>query len=279
VRVTILGASGFIGRHLANALRRDRHEVVEGSLRNVEQAALACDGSEAVVNLAGAPIAGKRWTAEYKDEIWRSRVDATHELVERLRVLEHKPRAYVGASAIGYYGTSEDDTFVEESPAGHDYFGRLCLEWETEALRARDLGMRVALVRTGLVLGDGGALEKLLPPFRMGAGGIVGSGKQWWSWIHVCDIVGIYRLAIQSVEGPVNATAPKPVRNSEFTVALGRALHRPTLFPVPAFALGLAFGEGALVLTEGQKVLPQRTEALGYRFKYPALDEALAAAL
>lgn len=276
MRVTILGASGFIGRHLSDALRRRRDEVVTSSVRDIGAAALACEGADAVVNLAGAPIAGRRWTAAYKDEIRRSRVDKTHELIDRLRKLENKPGVYVGASAVGYYGTSDDDVFVEDNRPGNDFLAQVCQDWEREALRAQELGIRVALVRTGLVLGYGGALEKLLPPFRMGLGGIVGSGRQWWSWIHIDDIVGIYMLAIDSASGPLNATAPSPVRNRDFTAALGSALNRPTFFPVPAFALALAFGEGAMALTKGQRVLPERAQALGYRFRHPELDEALA---
>ncbi|HXP93717.1 MAG TPA: TIGR01777 family oxidoreductase [Candidatus Binatia bacterium] len=277
MKVTILGSSGFIGRHLSAALRERGDEVAGASLRDAVAAAEACEGSDAVVNLAGASLAGKRWTAAYKDEIWNSRVERTHALVERLRSLERRPRVFVGSSAVGYYGGSDDDTFVETSPAGSDFLARLCVAWEAEAMRARELGMRVAVVRTGLVFGnDGGALEKLLPPFRLGMGGIVGSGAQWWSWVHVDDIIGVYRLAIDEVDGAVNATAPNPVRNRDFTHALGRALHRPTPFPVPTFALEMLFGEGALPLTSGQRVLPERAEALGYRFAFPSLEGALA---
>lgn len=276
MRIAILGASGFIGRHLADALRRRRDEVVTSSIRDLDAAALACAGADVVVNLAGAPVAGRRWTAAYKDEIRRSRVDKTAELIRRLGALDRKPNAFVTASAIGYYGTDEERTFVEADGPGNDFLAGVCRDWEGAALEAQALGMRVAQIRTALVLGDGGALAKLLPPFRLGVGGIVGSGRQWWSWIHVDDVVGIYTLAIDGAAGPLNASAPEPVRNRDFTAALGRALQRPTPFPVPAFALALAFGEGSTVLTKGQRVLPERTQALGYVFRHPELNEALA---
>lgn len=276
MKIAIFGASGFVGRHLTDVLRSSGHEVAAASFRDGASAVAACTGADAVVNLAGAPLVGKRWTAAYKDEIWRSRVDRTRDLVASLRAMERRPRIYVGASAVGYYGTSDDDTFVEASPAGSDFLAHLCVEWEAEAMRAREFGMRVAIVRTGLVLGHGGALEKLLPPFKLGLGGPLGNGMQWWSWIHVDDTVGIYQLALDSADGALNAVSPTPVRNRAFTSALGRALHRPAAFPVPGFALELLFGEGAAVLTGGQRVLPERTEALGYRFKYPALEGALA---
>jgi uncharacterized protein len=277
MKVTIFGASGFIGRHLTAALQSSGHTVTGASLRDASRIVAACAGADAVVNLAGAPVVGKRWTPAYKDEIWRSRVDRTRDLVTALGSMDRRPLVYVGASAIGYYGASDEDAFVEESPPGSDFLAQTCVEWEAEAMRARELGLRVAVVRTALVLGnDGGALEKMLPPFKLGLGGPIGNGLQWTSWIHVDDIIGIYQLALGSADGPLNAASPNPVRNRAFARALGHALHRPAAFPVPGLALELVFGEGASVLTSGQRVLPVRAEALGYRFKYPALDEALA---
>jgi uncharacterized protein len=277
VRVAVLGASGFIGRHLTRALRARGDEVSGASLRTLEPAVAACDGADAVINLAGAPLAPARWTPSYKEEIYRSRVEKTHELIERLRTLERRPRAYITASAVGYYGPSEERTFVENDAPGNDFLGDLCTHWEHEAQRARELGMRVAMVRCGLALGtDGGALEKMLAPFRLGLGGIVGNGTQWWSWVHVEDAVGVYLFALDGQQGALNATAPNPVRNREFTAELGRALRRPTLFPVPASALALILGEGANVLTTGQRVLPERTQQLGYAFKFSSLDAAFA---
>jgi uncharacterized protein (TIGR01777 family) len=276
MRVTILGATGFIGRHLSAALRARGDDVVEASVRDPAAAAAASAGSDVVVNLAGAPVA-VRWTAASKAAMWTSRVDATRAYLAALAHLDRRPQAYVAGSAIGYYGTSRTATFTESSPPGDDFLGRLCVAWEAEADRAADFGMRVAKLRTGLVLGlDGGVLGKLLPIFRLGAGGTIASGKQWSSWIHMDDEIGIALHAIDGVEGVLNASAPQPVTNAEFTRALGRAVHRPAVVPVPAFAAALMFGsEGAATITEGQRVLPERTLATGYVFRHPDLDEAL----
>jgi uncharacterized protein (TIGR01777 family) len=186
----------------------------------------------------------------------------------------------VSASAVGYYGASETVTFTESSPPGSDFLAEVCAGWEREASRAGELGMRVARIRTGIVLGpDGGALARLLPIFKAGLGGIIGSGRQWNSWIHIHDVVGIYLLAIDRAEDALNATAPEPVRNVDFTSALASALHRPAFLPVPEFALRLIFGEGASILTTGQRVLPERTMSLGYTFAFPQIGPALASAL
>jgi len=277
MNVTILGASGFIGRHLAGALRARGDQVTTASLRDPEAAARACRGAAAVVNLAGEPVA-QRWTADAKAKIRASRVEGPRALFEALARDGAPPAAYVSSSAIGYYGTSESATFDESSPPGDDFLAETCVAWETGADRFSELGMRVAKIRTGLVLGsDGGALAKLLPIFKLGGGGIVASGKQWYSWIHIDDEVGIYLHAIDGASGALDGTAPNPVRNAEFTRALGAALHRPTLFPVPEFVLTLMLGEGAGVVTKGQRVLPKRTLETGYRFKYETIDAALAA--
>ncbi len=274
MRVTVVGASGFIGRHLSAALRGRGDEVVEASLRNVNAAGQACEGSDAIVQLAGAPVA-TRWTARAKDEIRSSRVDATRALVDRLAELRARPKIYVSASAIGYYGASETATFTESSPPGSDFLAEVCVAWEREASRAGELGMRVARIRTGIVLGRGGALARLLPIFKLGLGGVIGSGRQWNSWIHIDDVVGIYLLAIDRADGALNATAPEPVRNVDFTRALASALHRPAFLPVPAFAVRAIFGEGASILTTGQRALPERTLSLGYTFQYPQLAPAI----
>jgi uncharacterized protein (TIGR01777 family) len=277
MRVTVIGASGFIGRHLSAALRGRGDEVVEASLRNVDAATHACESSDAIVQLAGAPVI-TRWSARAKDEIRRSRVDATRAFVDGLSQLRARSTVYVSASAVGYYGASETATFTESSPPGDDFLAEVCVAWEREALRAGELGMRVARIRTGIVLGpDGGALARLLPIFRAGLGGIIGNGRQWSSWIHIDDIVGIYLLAIDRAEGALNATAPEPVRNVDLTWALASAVHRPAFLPAPAFALRLIFGEGASVLTTGQRVLPERTMSLGYEFHYTQIAAALAA--
>jgi hypothetical protein len=275
VRVTVLGASGFIGRRLVAALRERGDEVVEASLREPARAAEASAGSDVVVNLAGAPVA-VRWTESSKREMRTSRVDATRDYLNALTPLAGRPKAYVGGSAIGYYGTSPTATFTEPSPPGRDFLAQLCVAWEAETDRAAELEMRVAKIRTGLVLGtEGGVLGKLLPVFRLGLGGVVASGEQWYSWIHIEDEIGIILHAVDGADGILNASAPNPVTNREFTRALGHAVRRPTLFPVPAFAGRLMLGEGAFMLNEGQRVLPQRTQATGYVFRHTDLDEAL----
>jgi uncharacterized protein (TIGR01777 family) len=274
VKITIVGASGFIGRHLSAALASRGDQVSGVSLRDPDAAAAACAGSDVVVNLAGENVA-QRWTPEVKAKIRASRVDAPRALIASLGRVEPTPKAYISASAIGYYGTSESASFAEASEPGSGFLAGVCVEWEAEADRAAAIGMRVAKVRTGLVLGtDGGALPKLLPLYRLGAGGIVASGRQWYSWIHVDDQVGVYLHAIDGAEGVLNATAPNPVRNADFNRSLAATLHRPAIFPAPAFAVQLLLGEGASVVTEGQRVLPVRTLATGYSFRYAEIDAA-----
>jgi uncharacterized protein (TIGR01777 family) len=277
MNVTIVGASGFIGHHLTAALQARGDTVTATSLRDAAAAARASDGADVVVNLAGEPVA-QRWTPAVKEKIRSSRVESAAALIDAIGALEHKPGAYVSASAIGYYGRSEDATFEESSPPGDDFLAKVCVEWESTADRASSYGIRVAKIRTGLVLGkDGGALAKLLPLFRLGAGGIVANGRQWYSWISIDDLVGIYLHAIDGTEGVLDGTAPNPVRNAEFTRLLAVALHRPAFFPVPAFAVAAILGEGALVVTEGQRVLPVRTLATGYTFRHESLAAAFAA--
>jgi uncharacterized protein (TIGR01777 family) len=279
VRVAILGASGFVGTHLAAALRGRGDDVVTASLRDPLEASQRCDGADAVVNVAGENVA-QRWTTEVKEKIRASRVDAPRALLATFEGLARKPRAYVSASAVGYYGTSDTETFTESSPPGNDFLAEVCVAWETEAMRAAQHGMRVAIVRSGVALGtDGGALAKLLPIFRVGGGGPAGSGRQWFSWVHIDDIVGIYLKAVDGADGVFNATSPEPVRNGDFTRALAAAVHRPAIFPMPAFALRVMFGEGADPILTGQRVLPERTLASGYGFAHPHIDGALAALL
>jgi uncharacterized protein len=275
--VTVLGASGFVGRALVAALRARGDDVRAASLRVPNAAAAASASSDAVVNLAGATLAA-RWTAARRREIERSRVDLPRTFLDALAAGASRPRVYVSASAIGYYGTSRSATFDETSPPGDDFLARVCIGWEREARRAEQLGMRVAILRTGLVLGrDGGALARLLPIFRLGLGGVVASGEQWYSWIHIDDLVALYLDALDSGAGPRNATAPEPVTNRTFTRALGSALHRPTPFPVPAFALTLVLGAGATLLCDGGRVLPRAALASGFSFAHPTLASALAA--
>ncbi len=275
MRVAIAGASGFVGRHLGAALAARGDEVVAISIRRPAEAATLCEGRDAVVNLAGEPVA-QRWTRDVKARIRASRVDAARALVAKLATLSRPPRAYVSASAVGYYGTSEIATFTEASAPGGDFLARVCVDWEAEAHAASQFS-RVAIVRTGIALGrDGGALKPLLPIFKLGLGGPIGSGRQWYSWIHIDDLVGIYLLAIDGGEGPFNATSPEPERNAVFTQTLGRAVHRPAILPIPPFALRALFGEGAQPIVTGQRALPERALAAGYRFTYPRLDAAFA---
>lgn len=277
MKITLIGASGFIGGHLTRALRARGDVVTLASLRDPALAATACRDADVVVNLAGEPVA-QRWSSETKAKIRSSRVEAPRALIDGLGALAVRPKAYISASAVGYYGTSESATFDETSPPGRDFLADVCVAWEAEADRAATHGMRVVKVRTGLVLGsDGGALEKLVPLFKLGGGGPIADGKQWYSWIHIDDQVGIYLHAIDGADGVLDATAPEPVTNAVFTKAFGAALHRPAVLPVPAFAISLVLGEGAIVVTQGQRVLPTRTIATGYTFKYPTIDGAFAA--
>ncbi len=275
MRVGLVGASGFVGRHLHTALTDRGDEVVLASLRDPAAAAEAVRRCDAVVNLAGEPIA-QRWTRAAKERLRTSRVNGTRALLDALAREERRPSAYIGASAVGYYAPSETETCTESSPSGHDFLAELCVAWEREAQRAGELGMRVAIVRTGVVLGsDGGALAAMLPAFRLGLGGVLGSGKQWISWVHINDITGIYRMALDGASGIFNGTAPHPVTNAEFTRALGAALHRPAVLAVPAFALRLVLGEGAGILLSGARVLPQHTLESGYMFRFTAVEDAL----
>jgi len=279
VKIAVLGATGFVGRHLTKALAARGDDVRAISLHDPEAAAAQANGCDVVVNLAGAPIAQK-WNDEVKRDILESRTLLPQRFLGGLAEQPVYPKAYVSASATGYYGYSKDATFTESDGPGTDFLADVCARWEAIARNAHDLGMRVACVRSGVALGgDGGALAKMLPPFKMGAGGIIGNGKQWFSWIHIDDLVGIYLLAIDGADGVLNGTAPNPVTNAAFTKALGEAIHRPSFLPVPTFALRAMLGEGADALLNGQRVLPKRTQELGYAFTYPTIEAALANAV
>jgi uncharacterized protein (TIGR01777 family) len=275
MRVGVSGASGFIGRHLCAALRARGDEVRETSMREPRQAASVASECDAFVNLSGETLA-QRWNDRVKARILESRTALPAQFFDALAAFDHKPRVYVSASAIGYYGTSETATFIEADPPGNDFLARVCVDWERVALRAVTLGMRATCVRAGLVLGtDGGALQKLLPLFKAGTGGRVGSGRQWYSWIHIDDAIAIYLLALDRIGGAINATAPNPVQNAEFTQKLAQALHRPAALPAPPFMLKMALGEGAVMVLEGQRVLPGRAQQEGYQFKFAQLSAAL----
>ncbi|HET9318324.1 MAG TPA: TIGR01777 family oxidoreductase [Bryobacteraceae bacterium] len=281
MNITVTGATGFIGRYLVQSLARDGHSVralsrAAWDVLAGEPPAESLAKADAVVHLAGSPVA-QRWTSGAKKKIRASRVQGTHHLVTALSTLSGRPEALVCASAIGIYGDRGDEVLTEGSPIATGFLADVCHEWEQEADLAEALGIRVVKLRFGIALGrKGGALEKMLPPFRAFVGGKVGTGSQWMSWIHIADIVGLIRHAIEHpVSGVMNATAPNPVRNREFARELGAALHRPAIFPVPALALRILLGEMASVLVASQRVLPKAAESTGYRFEFPDLGGAL----
>jgi len=241
----------------------------------------AAVGPDAVVNLAGASIADGRWSAARKAELRASRIDTTRALIAALAKMNARPRVLVSASATGFYGNRGDEILTEESGPGNEFLSDLAKDWESEALKAEAIGIRVVLARFGIVLSkDGGALPPMMLPFRFFAGGKIGSGQQWMSWIALDDVIEILRFSLEHAEvrGPMNVISPQPVQNAEFTKNLAAALHRPALFPAPAFALRLALGEMAdALLLSSQRVLPKKLESLGYRFLQPDLTSALAA--
>ncbi len=232
--------------------------------------------ADAVIHLAGEPV-GQRWTEDVKQRIISSRVDGTRHLVNALSKLDHPPQVLVCASAVGYYGSRGDHILTEASSPGSDFLARVVVDWEEAAQTAESLGIRVVRLRFGMVLGHGGALAKLLTPFRYGVGGKLGSGHQWMPWIHIDDVVNLilFSISYSVVRGAVNATAPHPVTNQEFTTRLATALHRPGVLPVPAFALKLVFGEMSEMLLASQRVLPTVAKSAGFRFQYPDLHAAL----
>jgi uncharacterized protein (TIGR01777 family) len=289
-RIAITGATGRLGTLLVKALEARGDEVtilsrspgkgVRYDPMNAPAPPEALAGRDAVVHLAGEDIA-QRWDDETLRRIKDSRTVGTRNLVAGIAQAEPRPKALISASAVGYYG-NRPDPIDEDAPPGDDVLADVCVAWEREADRAAELGLRVVKVRTGVVLDrHGGALAKMLPPFRLGVGGPVAGGRQPLPWIHYDDVVGIYLRAIDDDgwTGPVNATAPEPVSNREFSRALGRALHRPAIAPVPAFAIKLLYGGMAKLVIEGQYARPRRTLDLGYEFRHPDLDEALRSAL
>jgi hypothetical protein len=241
------------------------------------------EGADAVIHLAGASIAGHRWTDAWKRELRDSRVAATNRLVASLQRLHRPPQIFIAASAIGFYGNRGDEELTESSPEGTDFLAQLTVDWETESARAAESGARVIILRFSVILAkQGGALPQMALPFRLGVGGRIGSGRQWISWITLDDVVGIIRFALETnlVSGPANAVSPNPARNAEFSSSLARVLHRPAIFPTPSFALRLALGEMAdSLLLASQRVYPSKLEQLGYRFHYPDLGPALTAVL
>ncbi|MEH2346622.1 MAG: TIGR01777 family oxidoreductase [Nostoc sp.] len=301
MKVAITGATGFVGSLLVQRLHGKGHQIVvltrntafaqkvfpSEAFANVEivpytpnasgswQSVIAsCDG---VVNLAGEPIGEGRWTPERKQEILNSRKLGTQRIVEAITNANPKPTVLINASAIGYYGTSETATFDETSLSGNDFLAQVCQAWEAEARKVKDAGVRLVILRFGVILGNGGALGKMIPPFKLFAGGPIGSGRQWFSWIHVDDVVNLIMQALTKpeIEGVYNATAPNPVRMADLSQTLGQVMNRPSWLPVPGFAIEALLGDGAIVVLEGQQVLPKRTVEAGFEYKYSNLQSAL----
>ena len=302
MNVVVIGGTGFIGRALCLSLSRKGHRVTVltrtgrtasrlfgSSVTTVEWNGHdpgvweeCLEGSDAVINLAGAPIADARWTAPRKRFLTDSRVHLTRRLVEALSHRAAKPTVLINASGIGYYGASDDRVLNEGAPSGRGFLADLCIAWEEEARRAAEFGTRVVLLRSGMVLErDGGALPKMLLPFRLYVGGPIMPGTQWVSWIHRSDHLGLieWALTTPTVSGPINAVAPQPERMQAFCAILGRVLRRPSWIPVPKTVLSIALGELGTVMTTGQRVSPQKALAGGYIFQYPALEPALQAIL
>jgi uncharacterized protein len=289
--ITLTGATGFIGRHLVAFLtaRGDRLTILSRNpkpgdnprylrwdTRSVPP--LESMDTDAVIHLAGEPVA-QRWNGAVKERIRASRIEGTRALMAGLAAVRRKPKVLVSASAIGIYGSRQDEVLTESAPRGSGFLADVTAAWEEEARPAESLGIRVVLLRIGIVLGaDGGALAKMLPAFRSGGGGRMGTGEQWMSWIHIDDLVGLIGFALGSdrLSGPVNATAPNPVRNAEFTYELAGVLHRPALVAMPALILKLIFGEMATMLTDSQRVSPEAALRAGYAFCFTDLRAALA---
>jgi uncharacterized protein (TIGR01777 family) len=302
MRLFITGGTGLVGQRLVKELlhrgdqvvilsRRATHarelfganvEIVEGDPMRSGDWMNAVADCDAVIHLVGENVFARRWNADFKKLLYESRVLSTQQVVDALRRkpirADGQPKVLINASAIGYYGPRGDEELTEDSAPGSDFQAQLCIEWERAARAAESSGVRVALMRVGVVLDkEGGALAKVLTPFKLGGGGPVGSGRQWLSWIHHVDLVGLFLLALDNAEakGPLNGTAPNPVTNRDFAKALGRVLHRPSFVWTPALALRILLGEAATLVTTGQLVLPKRYSEMGYSFQYPTLEAAL----
>jgi uncharacterized protein (TIGR01777 family) len=297
MKALVTGATGFIGRRLLSKLAHpivlSRDPIRARADLGPDVTPLAWDpasgpppaeafrGVDTIFHLAGENVGGGRWTKKRKAAIRESRLAGTRNLIDGLKGLKERPRVLVSASAVGIYGDRGDEMLDEKAAPGRDFLAELCVEWEAEARAAESLGLRVVSPRFGVVLGPGGALSKMLTPFKMGVGGRLGSGHQWMPWIHLDDVVGLLLLSASNpaLSGPVNATAPAAVTNREFTKALGAALGRWTIFPMPAFMLRLVVGEFATVLLSSQRVVPRVATQTGYAYLHPDLPGALRAAL
>lgn len=298
MKLVITGATGLIGSALVDRLWNQFHSLVLLSRRPPTEIGVAkkewfawtagasgewektIDGADGVINLAGEPIAGKRWSDAQKQKLRLSRIDSTRSLVNAIAKAQNKPKFLLNASAVGYYGPHGDETITESTPPGSDFLARLCADWEAEAKKAEAHGIRVAIVRTGIVLARGqGALKKMVPPFKMFLGGPLGSGNQWMPWIHIEDEIGLllFLMENENARGAFNATAPNPVTMEEFARALGQALNRPSWVSVPPSVLALMVGEMADVLLAGQRAVPEAALKLGYVFKNPTIVGALEA--
>lgn len=295
-KVIVAGASGLIGKNLCSTLKNRGYKVivvtrnskkgnpfngfvdkyVEWSQR--EELNREIDGSFAIINLSGAPIIGKRWSRKYKEIILNSRISTTQTLVSSIKKTKTKPKVFINGSAVGYYGEKTNYLCTEEKNAGHDFLAQVCREWEHEVLKVEKEKVRVVLIRSGIVLDKSdGALAKMLPPFQFFIGGPIGSGKQFFPWIHIQDEVGIILFALENekVKGPINTVAPEATTNKIFSKSLGKVLNRPSLLPIPGFFLKIIFGEASSTLTSGVNVSSKKIESLGYIFKYPKLENAL----
>ena len=299
MKIAITGATGLVGSRLVSQLQQKGHqilvftrnpskaqrvfsssndlEVVQYTPQESGEWQKRVSGCDAIVNLAGQAIA-ERWSPQQKTAIMESRQMVTRKLVEAIAMAEDKPKVLVSGSAIGYYGTSDTAAFEETSSSGNDFLSQVCQNWEAEAQKVTEYGVRLVIIRIGIVLANGGALGKMIGPFKMFAGGPIGSGKQWFSWIHRDDLVNLIAQAIEreDMSGVYNATAPNPVRMSQLCQTLGEVMNRPSWLPVPDFVLELLLGDGAIVVLEGQQVLPKKTTAAGFDYKYPELKPALA---
>ena len=294
MHILLTGGTGLIGQALCRHWLQQGHQLTVWSRRPEQVAALCGDavrgigrleelGEEpldAVINLAGAPIADRPWTRKRKALLWASRIGLTEQLLAWLESRAHKPQVLLSGSAVGWYGDGgERELHEDSSPVSKDFAAQLCGAWEETALRAEDLGIRVVLLRTGLVLAaDGGLLKRLLLPFKLGLGGPLGNGRQWMPWIHLSDQIALIDFLLQqdSARGPYNACAPTPERNRAFSQALGRELHRPAFMPAPAFALRMLLGELSVLLLGGQRAMPMRLQEAGFSFRFTHLDVALA---
>jgi uncharacterized protein (TIGR01777 family) len=295
MKIVVTGATGFIGRRLIDEFVRDGDQIValtRGAGANLPAGVRPIswdgrtagswdreiDGADAVVNLAGEPFGGRRWNAAQKEVIISSRVDATRAIVDAIARAQRKPSVLVNASAVGIYGEHPEGVITEDSARGTGFVAETCGRWEDEASRATTVGVRLATMRLGIVLGEGGgALQRMLLPYRLFIGGPLGPGTQWFPWIHLDDVVGAIRHVIATIglQGPVNVSAPNPVTMNQFARELGEVLHRPALFRVPAFALRIAVGEMAIAVLSGQQMIPRKLLTFGYKFRYSNVNEAL----